>query len=91
MLGSGEPMRAALEDALARHAAFAEVADSSSPVAAVMASAPDLVVLVGDAAAAYEELLPMFAAHPLTAVVPVALNSGLYWPPVACTRLPWLT
>ena len=73
MLGSGEPMRAALESALARHAAFAEVADASSPVAAVMASAPDLVVLVGDAAAAYEELLPKFAQHPMTAVVPIAL------------------
>jgi CheY-like chemotaxis protein len=68
-------MRAALEEALARYAAFAEAADADSPVAAVLAAAPDLVVLVGDAARAHATILPKLAANALTATIPVALLS----------------
>ncbi|HJL37581.1 MAG TPA: hypothetical protein RMG95_17955, partial [Polyangiaceae bacterium LLY-WYZ-15_(1-7)] len=73
MLGEGEPMRAGLEEALARHATFAEAADAASPVAAVMAAAPDLVVLVGDAVRDHEAILKKLAGNALTSVVPVVL------------------
>ncbi|MCB9600570.1 MAG: hypothetical protein H6720_09460 [Sandaracinus sp.] len=75
MLGSGEPMRAALEEALVRYAALPEAADADSPVASVLAAAPDLVVLLGDAARAHATILPKLAANALTASVPVALLS----------------
>ncbi|MBX3248960.1 MAG: hypothetical protein KF901_17415 [Myxococcales bacterium] len=73
MLGQGEPMRHALEEALARYVVAADVADGSSPVAAVLAAAPDLVVLVGDAARAHAAILTKLAANALTAGTPVAL------------------
>lgn len=66
-------MRAGLEEALARHATFAEAADAASPVAAVMAAAPDLVVLVGDAVRDHEAILKKLAGNALTSVVPVVL------------------
>ncbi|MCB9618914.1 MAG: hypothetical protein H6724_05610 [Sandaracinus sp.] len=75
MLGSGEPMRAALEEALVRYAALPEAADADSPVASVLAAAPDLVVLLGDAARAHATILPKLASNALTASVPVALLS----------------
>ena len=65
-------MREALCLALARYATFADVAEGS-PVVAVMAAAPDLVVLVGDAARAHASILQRLAVNPLTSVVPVAL------------------
>ncbi|MEM9072614.1 MAG: hypothetical protein AAGE52_29170 [Myxococcota bacterium] len=73
LLGDGEPMRAALEEALVRHAAFAEASDATSPVAAVMVSAPDLVVLMGDAAKDHDAILRKLAANPMTRPIPVAL------------------
>ncbi len=73
MLGQNEPMRAALEEGLARYATFAEVADGDSPVAAVMAAAPDLVVLVGDAVNNYRRILEKLASNPMTSTVPVVL------------------
>ncbi|MFK8004198.1 MAG: hypothetical protein AB8H86_31825 [Polyangiales bacterium] len=70
-LGEGEPLRPALEEALRRHATFAENADEGSAVAAVQAAAPDVVVLVGDAAERAEDVLSALAAHSMTRSVPV--------------------
>ncbi len=66
-------MRAGLEEALLRYATFAEAADGESPVASVMAAAPDLVVLVGDATRAHQEILGKLKKNPMTSSVPVIL------------------
>ena len=73
MLGEGEPMQAALEEALQRHATFADTASSESPVATVLASAPDLVVLVGDAVSESGQILAELSQHPVTSVIPIVL------------------
>lgn len=71
ILGEGEALRPGLEEALGRHATFAENADQGSAVAAVQAAAPDVVVLVGDAAERAEDVLADLAAHSMTRTVPV--------------------
>lgn len=75
LLGDGESMSAGLQEALGRHATFAEATDASSPVAAVMAAAPDVVLLVGDAARNHESIIRKLRANPLTARTPVVLLS----------------
>lgn len=73
ILGDGEPMRPAIEEALGRHATFAEAAETASAVAAVTAAAPDLVVLVGDAAADAEKVIAALGANAMARSVPVAV------------------
>ena len=73
ILGQGEPMRAALEEALERHATFAEEGDETNLVAAVTVTAPDVVVLVGDAVRNHESVLRSLSSSPMTSAVPVIL------------------
>ena len=74
MLGQGDPMQGALQTALNRYATFVEVAEASSVVATVMAAAPDVVILVGDAAGARaDSILHDLHANTMTATVPVVL------------------
>ncbi|MEM6956962.1 MAG: tetratricopeptide repeat protein [Myxococcota bacterium] len=73
ILGDGEPLRPGIEDALTRHATFAEAADKGSAVAAVQAAAPDVVLLLGDAAERAEEVLGDLASNAITRTVPVVV------------------
>lgn len=77
MVGRGEPMEAALRVALDRHGMSVEVTPAMQAVEAVMTRAPDLVLLIGDAAnEGSVGLLRHLAENPVTSVVPVALLSN---------------
>lgn len=70
-------MEAALRVALDRHGMSVEVTPSMQAVEAVMVRAPDLVLLIGDAATEGSVgLLRHLAENPVTSVVPVALLSN---------------
>ncbi|NOY92253.1 MAG: hypothetical protein GXP55_13750, partial [Deltaproteobacteria bacterium] len=75
MLGTGDPLCAALEEALGGYATFVEAAPSEAATSSVLAAAPDLVVLLGDAAENAEKILLELSENPGTAVVPVAILS----------------
>jgi CheY-like chemotaxis protein/TolA-binding protein len=76
LVGKGEPFRDALEQALERHGMAVEKADPEAITETVFAAAPDLVVLLGDAASDQgRDALTRLANHPATAVVPVVLLS----------------
>lgn len=67
-------MEAALRVALDRHGFSVESAEVARVVEAVVAAAPDLVLLVGDATSSGGTgILRHLAENPMTAVVPVAL------------------
>lgn len=74
LVGAGATMEAALTQALDRHGVFVESAPAGAVVDAVVAAAPDLILLVGDAARdCGSEVLAELAASPLSSVVPVAI------------------
>ena len=75
MLGTGDPMHVALQEALGGYATFVEAAASESPVTAVLAAAPDLVVLLGDAAEDANRILVDLRNNSLTSGTPVAVLS----------------
>jgi len=75
MLGTGDPLCAALEEALGGYATFVEAAASENAVSSVLAAAPDLVVLLGDAAENAETILQELSGNAATAVVPVVILS----------------
>ena len=67
-------MDVALREALERHQLFVDLTETSSAAAGVFAAAPDLVLLVGDAAAdGGARVLSELARSPATSVVPVAI------------------
>jgi DNA-binding response OmpR family regulator len=74
MVGSGDPLDAALKVALDRRGLFVEAVALESLRQAVHLTAPDLILLVGDAAAeGGEAALATLSGDPSTAAVPVAL------------------
>ena len=74
LVGAGEAMEAALTQALDRHGVFVETSPADAVVDTVVAAAPDLILLVGDAARdCGSEVLAELAASPLSSVVPVAI------------------
>lgn len=76
LLGDGEPMAEALRAALKHRRIDATLAGKRDAIEATKKAAPDLVVLVGDAAAGDgAEMLAKLAGDPATAVFPVALLS----------------
>ncbi|UJR82313.1 response regulator [Sandaracinus amylolyticus] len=77
LVGGGERMQEALASALERHAVAVEQASTPSAVDAVFVGAPDLVMLLGDAADDDgSAVLARLAANVATAVVPVAILGG---------------
>ncbi|HJL28303.1 MAG TPA: hypothetical protein RMI62_04500, partial [Polyangiaceae bacterium LLY-WYZ-15_(1-7)] len=73
-IGRGEAMSEAVRTQLERKRIAMETADAERAVEAVVAAAPDLVVLAGDAAADEgRAVLQALAAHAVASVVPVAL------------------
>jgi len=76
LVGSGDPMEAALSLALGRYGLAVENSSMKDAMQAVFIHAPDLAVLVGDAAKEEGgEVLADLAGRASTAVVPVALLS----------------
>ncbi|MEQ8727771.1 MAG: hypothetical protein RID81_41200 [Sandaracinaceae bacterium] len=76
VVGGGERMKTALEEALERHDLMVEAVPTEAVVEAAYAAAPDLLLLVGDAAAdAGEAALSRLSGHPAAAMVPVVLLS----------------
>lgn len=76
LVGSGDPMEAALSLALGRYGVAVEVSPMKDAMQAVFIHAPDLAVLLGDAAKEEGgEVLAKLAGRASTAVVPVALLS----------------
>jgi len=74
LVGAGAAMQAALTQALDRHGVFVETSPADAVVNTVVAAAPDLILLVGDAARdCGSEVLTELAASPLSSVVPVAI------------------
>ncbi len=74
LVGAGERMRDALADALERHRMMVETVTTERAVDAAFAAAPDLVVLLGDAARdGGHAVLERLSASPATATVPVVL------------------
>ncbi|MCU0677955.1 MAG: hypothetical protein MUE69_34940, partial [Myxococcota bacterium] len=74
LIGSGEPMEAALRQQLERLRVSVEHAPTTQALRAVTAAAPDLVLLVGDAVKdGGLALLKQLAGSPVTSVVPIAL------------------
>lgn len=74
IVGSGEPDPAALRDTLSAHGATVVLAASAEAAHAASLHAPDLVVLLGDAAEARgEAALAVLAAQVATSVVPVVV------------------
>ncbi|AKF05062.1 response regulator [Sandaracinus amylolyticus] len=77
LVGGGDRMQEALASALERHAVSVEQASTPSAVDAVFVGAPDLVMLLGDAADDDgSAVLARLAANVATAVVPVAILGG---------------
>jgi DNA-binding response OmpR family regulator len=76
LVGSGDPMEAALSLALGRYGLAVENSPMKDAMQAVFVHAPDLAVLLGDAAKEEGgEVLADLAGRASTAVVPVALLS----------------
>ena len=74
VVGASSGLLEALDPAFARHGVFAETATLDTLVDAVVAAAPDLVLLCGDAAKeAGEKALSRLASSPLSSVTPVVL------------------
>jgi DNA-binding response OmpR family regulator len=75
IVGRG-PLSEQLETELRNHKLDAEMAESGVVVEAIVAAAPDLVVLVGDAARNNgKEILQLLADNPAGAVVPIVVVS----------------
>ncbi len=73
-IGTDDAILPGLKIALARHGVFVESADAPSVVDAVVAAAPDLILLLGEAAKDWGRVtLEKLAASPQSSVVPVAL------------------
>jgi len=73
-IGTDDAILPGLKIALARHGVFVESADAPSVVDAVVAAAPDLILLLGEAAKDWgRATLEKLAASPQSSVVPVAL------------------
>src|SRR5687767_12342704 len=74
LVGAGETLEQALAAALARHRVYVEVASKDTLADAVVAAAPDLILLTGDAAKdCGGEVLERLAASPMSSVVPIAI------------------
>jgi DNA-binding response OmpR family regulator len=74
MIGQGDPMDAGLRIALDRHGLFVEESSTADGPSAARMTAPDLVLLVGDAAKdGGRGVLEALGKEVATAVVPVAL------------------
>ncbi len=74
LVGAGEKFTPAFQAALARHRVFVEIANPEAVVEAVVTTAPDLVLLMGDAARdCGSDLLSKLAALPRNFTVPVVI------------------
>jgi len=74
LVGVGENLEQALAVALARHRVYVEVSSKEAVADAVVAAAPDLILLAGDAAKdCGREVLALLAASPMSSVVPIAI------------------
>lgn len=74
VVGASDALFEALDPAFARHNVFAETATLDTLVDTVVAAAPDLVLLCGDAARnAGKDALARLAASPLSSVTPVVI------------------
>src|SRR5689334_11437632 len=74
LVGADKAFHGALAKALATHGVYVETATAHGVVAAALAAAPDLVLLVGDAAAdGGSSVLAHLHASPQSSVVPVAI------------------
>ncbi len=74
VVGAGQAMREGIQAALQARHIFTHAVSAEAALECVKAAAPDLVLLVGDAAAdGGREVLAGLAASPSTSVVPVAL------------------
>jgi tetratricopeptide (TPR) repeat protein/DNA-binding response OmpR family regulator len=74
LVGAGEKFTPAFQAALARHRVFVEIADPEAVVEAVVTTAPDLVLLMGEAARdCGSDLLAKLAALPRNFTVPVVI------------------
>ncbi|HEY8432313.1 MAG TPA: hypothetical protein VIL20_28265, partial [Sandaracinaceae bacterium] len=74
LVGSGERMKDALGVALERHHLMVESVGTENAMQAAFAAAPDLLVLIGDAARdGGRAVLARLAESPVTATVPVVL------------------
>src|SRR5690606_22440204 len=76
MLGKGDPMHAALLDAVHRYFSGVTVGHVDEASALAATSAPDLVFLLGDAASEAGKVVHALAASPLTAGLPVVVLSS---------------
>jgi tetratricopeptide (TPR) repeat protein/DNA-binding response OmpR family regulator len=74
LVGAGETLEQALAAALARHRVYVEVASKDTVADAVVAAAPDLILLAGEAAKdCGGEVLARLASSPMSSVVPIAI------------------
>jgi tetratricopeptide (TPR) repeat protein/DNA-binding response OmpR family regulator len=74
LVGAGEKFTPAFQAALARHRVFVEVANPDAVLEAVVTAAPDLVLLMGEAALdCGSDLLTKLAALPQNFSVPVVI------------------
>lgn len=74
LVGADEAFLPAIEKALGRHKVFVETTDVHTIVETVVAAAPDLVMLMGEAALdCGNDILRQLAASPQSAVVPVVI------------------
>ncbi|MEM7434933.1 MAG: tetratricopeptide repeat protein [Myxococcota bacterium] len=77
LVGQGEPMQAALGEALRRHGVSVAASSSDELENAVRVYAPDLVVLIGDASVrGGSNIVQRMAANRATDVLPVAVVSN---------------
>ncbi len=74
LVGADEKFLPAIESALSRHRVFVETTDLGTVVQTVVAAAPDLVMLMGDAARdCGNDVLKKLSEAPQSAVVPVVI------------------
>ena len=74
LVGAGEKFTPAFQAALARHRVFVEIANPDAVLEAVVTAAPDLVLLMGEAALdCGSDLLTKLAALPRNFTVPVVI------------------
>jgi DNA-binding NarL/FixJ family response regulator len=74
LVGASEGLASALEPPMTRRRVYIEQCDTHDATDAVVAAAPDLVVLCGDAAGdAGQHILKALSSSPQTSVVPVAI------------------
>ena len=74
MIGGGHAIQTALAEALTRHGMDLETAPVETAVESAVAAAPDLILLVGDAARdAGGRILERLSQSPLSRTVPVAI------------------